>query len=307
MENITNTLSTCVDILVNKQIVKLTGLSNISETLSTHYLIYRITNSINGKYYIGQHTTNNPYDGYMGSGKLILEAENKYGLSNFTKEILFDFDNFDEMNDKEKELVPLSSCCQQNSMCYNMCEGGNNGKKSEESLRIRALHYKETFKNTPKTVLDDRYKRVGISVKKYWKDHPEEAYRKGGRLKTKGVPKTDEWNLKNSEAHKGKFFTDEHRLHLKENHTDVSGRKNPAFGRKWMQNIKTLDIVYVDKDDIQKYLDAGYIFGTKKVKTQLLSDQQKQERHIHAQLSGLKSHNKRFLKWICWLYIISTI
>ena len=32
---------------------KLDGIENINESLSTHYLIYRITNDINGKYYIG--------------------------------------------------------------------------------------------------------------------------------------------------------------------------------------------------------------------------------------------------------------
>lgn len=29
------------------------GLENVNESLSTHYLIYKITNKINGRYYIG--------------------------------------------------------------------------------------------------------------------------------------------------------------------------------------------------------------------------------------------------------------
>ena len=52
----------------------------------------------------------NPYDDYIGSGLLIIKAIAKYGISNFTKSILFDFTNKNDMNNKEKELLPLSAC-----------------------------------------------------------------------------------------------------------------------------------------------------------------------------------------------------
>ena len=50
--------------------------------------IYRITNNINGKTYIGQHQYKNINDKYMGSGVHLIKARKKYGFSNFSKNIL---------------------------------------------------------------------------------------------------------------------------------------------------------------------------------------------------------------------------
>ena len=43
-----------------------------------YYIIYKITNIINSKEYIGAHSTDNINDGYMGSGTLIRAALLKY-------------------------------------------------------------------------------------------------------------------------------------------------------------------------------------------------------------------------------------
>ena len=49
-----------------------------------HY-VYEITNKINGKKYIGKHSTNNLNDKYMGSGVAISEAIKNMELKIFLK------------------------------------------------------------------------------------------------------------------------------------------------------------------------------------------------------------------------------
>lgn len=58
------------------------------------YTIYKITNLINQKIYIGKHQTKNLNDGYFGSGIFLRKAISKYGKENFVKEIMFIFDKF---------------------------------------------------------------------------------------------------------------------------------------------------------------------------------------------------------------------
>ena len=85
------------------------------------YTVYKITNNLNDKFYIGMHKTENLEDGYMGSGKIIQRVIKKYGVENFTKNILHIFDNEIDMRDKEKELVVISE------QSYNLCPGGQGG------------------------------------------------------------------------------------------------------------------------------------------------------------------------------------
>ena len=118
------------------------------------YTVYKITNKLNGKFYIGKHQTLNVNDGYMGSGKLIKYAISKYGVENFDKEILAVCNNEIDMNNMEKKLVVLS----ENS--YNLCEGGNGGfsyinnsnivkfkgKKHTNESKKKMAHYGNTHK-----------------------------------------------------------------------------------------------------------------------------------------------------------------
>ncbi len=53
-----------------------------SKNMTLKYTIYKITNLINNRFYIGMHRTKNINDYYLGSGKLIIQAIEKYGEEN---------------------------------------------------------------------------------------------------------------------------------------------------------------------------------------------------------------------------------
>ena len=86
------------------------------------YTVYKTTCLTNGKVYIGVHKTQDLSDDYLGSGKLITRAIKKYGLDSFKKEILFVFDNEEEMFAKERELVTEVFVEDENT--YNCKPGG---------------------------------------------------------------------------------------------------------------------------------------------------------------------------------------
>jgi hypothetical protein len=86
------------------------------------YLIYKITNKINGRYYIGRHRTNNINDSYLGSGKAIINAVKKYGVEIFSKEIIAESWNESDLWELEKLIV--NEDIVKDPKSYNMTYGG---------------------------------------------------------------------------------------------------------------------------------------------------------------------------------------
>ena len=109
------------------------------------YRVYKTTNKVNGRDDIGKHQTEDPNDSYLGSGRALLSAVNKYGRDAFEKTVLFDFDNEADMNLKEKELVTEDLVS--DPMSYNMGVGG----EGRPMFRGR-LHTEETKSKISRSV-----------------------------------------------------------------------------------------------------------------------------------------------------------
>ena len=123
-----------------------------------YFYLYQITNLVNGKIYVGVHKTSSMEDGYMGSGKVILRAYEKYGIDNFTKVILETFDNSESMFAREKEVVTDEFLLREDT--YNLRRGGFGGfdyiNKSGMPKMLGKNHSNETKDKLSKAMIERR-------------------------------------------------------------------------------------------------------------------------------------------------------
>ena len=214
-------------------------------------IIYKTTNLVNGKIYIGQDKNNNP--NYYGSGLHLKKAIKKYGKENFSKEILDECS--DEIHMNEREVYWISHFNSRNpNIGYNISEGGKEGDRSigheiakngiynywvskygeEEAERRRQVQIKKisdynTIHGTSLTTKG----RYSIWVEKYGKDEADKRYMEW-KLK---ISEYQQWKMENgwahtdlakdkiSKANKGKIISEESKKKMRK-------PKPPGFGEK---------------------------------------------------------------------------
>ena len=96
-----------------------------------HFLIYRITNLLDNRIYVGLHKTLDENDGYMGSGKLLKEDIRRLGAENFRKEILHRCSSEEEMIRLEEQIVNSDFLA---GNVYNQMPGGKYGSRERNGL-----------------------------------------------------------------------------------------------------------------------------------------------------------------------------
>lgn len=164
-------------------------------------IIYKCTNKLNGKSYIGQtiqkfsrrkqmhllYATNEKYYGKFNCQ--FYQAIRKYGKDSFDWSIIAECDNIQELNDKEKYYIEFYDTMKNG---YNLTTGGENFIRTQETKD----KYSELFK---------------------------------GRIVS------EETRKKLSEARKGKKFTEEHKKNLS---LSQKGKESPLKGRKLSDETK---------------------------------------------------------------------
>lgn len=127
--------------------------------------IYKITNLINNKIYIGKDTTSDP--NYFGSGLLIKRSLKKYGIENFIKEIIYETDDYDELSKKEIYWIFKYESTNKD-IGYNISSGGDGGDTLSNHPDLDII--KEKISNNSKTKGKTYEEAFGIEKAKSYKD-----------------------------------------------------------------------------------------------------------------------------------------
>ena len=112
-------------------------------------IIYKTTNLVNGKIYVGQDSNNNPK--YLGSGTILWNAINKYGIENFKKEILEVCNSKEELNEREKFWIKELDAKKPNG--YNITDGGSGGDTLTNNPNLQEIRKKFLKKLVGKIIL----------------------------------------------------------------------------------------------------------------------------------------------------------
>jgi hypothetical protein len=139
-------------------------MANIKENKRFHFT-YKTTNLINGRYYLGMHSTNRIDDGYLGSGKRLYYELNKYGRDNFKFEILEQFNSREELVQAEINLITEQDL--KNLNCLNLKQGGSGGFTEEDKVKGRELANKAKAKliNEDPEFREKYYKAIQKGIK----------------------------------------------------------------------------------------------------------------------------------------------
>ena len=191
-------------------------------------VIYCYTNKINGKKYIGQingekATLYKRHKNHMCSDLIIDKALMKYGIDNFSLEIIHFGETLDELNYFESFYIKYYNTLSVDNLGYNISDGGSNGNNfaGKTEKEMKEIGEKIRLKNKNYVPTEETKEKISKTMKERYS---ENHWMKGKKLsdetkrklseKSKGRVQSEESKQKISNANKGRKLTKEHKEKL---------------------------------------------------------------------------------------------
>ena len=186
-------------------------------------IIYKTTNLINGKIYIGQDTKNDPK--YLGGGVLIKKAIKKYGRDKFIKEIIEECSTIEQLNLREFYWIENFNA-RDPIIGYNLEFGGKNNTHSPET-RKRISDARKGKKNS-----EEHNRKIAEASSNRSKETREKLSNSNRKWKKENPEK---WKATYSKSQKTKSETywksEKGKKHLDKLHKKITGSGNGMFGK----------------------------------------------------------------------------
>ncbi len=152
--------------------------------MKKHNIIYETENKVNGKIYVGKHSTDNLGDGYLGSGEKLKKAIKKHGKKNFFRRILdWCLPCQYYIDHKEQQWIEILDA-QDRVTGYNITGGGGGGDTISNNPNKEAICKKisEANKGKKSGSKHHQYGKTGELNPFYGKKHSEETREKLSEL-----------------------------------------------------------------------------------------------------------------------------
>jgi len=227
-----------------------------------NHFVYLTTNLVNGKQYVGDHSSDNLNDGYLGSGTAIIRAIKKYRKNNFRREILEEFGSKkDAFNSQEKYIKKFDTLVPNG---YNISPSGGvhwGGVHSDQTKK----QISESQKNMP----EERKKRMS-EIHKGMKHSESTIIKMKNKVFSKEYRKklsnanseriwTEESKEKNRQSHIGKKHTNETKRKMSESHKGLKPSKESIRKRVNKMKGRKLSLEHKLKIIEKKKLEQKYV------------------------------------------------
>ena len=202
------------------------------------YYLYEIKNLVNSKIYVGVHKTRNMNDGYMGSGKVIRSAIEKYGIENFQKVILETFNDEKDMYAREKEIVNEDFLSRKD--VYNLRRGGTGGFDWINNQGKNLYGHNGIPGYGGENLLDGNELKQRLLAQGRWDEHVDKLSKKARQRYEQGFVNGFK-NKKHLEITKRQIG--------EKTSLAQRGNKNSQFGTRWIYNDALQKSMRIKKTD----------------------------------------------------------
>jgi hypothetical protein len=246
------------------------------------YMVYETTNLVNGRKYRGAHK-GKVDDDYIGSGKILHYAIQKYGKENFKREVLFCAFDIDSMYWAEQQLV-TSEWIEENN-AYNLKEGGLKGgftrtingqpvnynyipEIKEKIDKHKTKEYMKEFASKGQAGIRNLCEQFGVENLMQVKQINEKAMKTrkiNWSVKYNGHAMNDALVKQKSIDHRNNTLQEKYSVNCIAHIPGVAEKRSATMSEtKWLHHVDLKKNIRKNKNLVPEYLEQGWLLGKAK-------------------------------------------